>query len=161
MTMKRLLAGPLMAVAFGVTGVFAVAACGSVHGGSAAQSGLTGAGVASGKPGLSMSSHSGPASPRWLPVLTARQAARGHLLPRKWTLVRLTDGGRAAEIRYPFGACLPRPKGVLETESPSAVTLRLEAAQPRLAAYCATKGTVETAWVHIPPLAGRDLRPAP
>jgi hypothetical protein len=161
MTMKRLPAGPLMAVAFGVTGVFAVAGCGSVHGASAAQSGLTGAGVASGKPGHSASSHSVPASARWLPALTRPKVARGQLLPRKWTLVRLTDDGRVAEIRFRFGACLPRPKGVLETQSSTAVILRLEAPQPRLAALCATKGTLETAWVHIPALAGRELRHAP
>jgi hypothetical protein len=161
MTMKRLLAGPLMAVAIGVTGVFAVAGCGSVHGASAAQSGLTGAGMASGKPGHSMSSPPGPASHRWLPALTGRQVARGHLLPRKWALVRLADGGRAAEISFRFGACLPHPKGVVETQSGTAVTLGVEAPQPRLAAFCATKGTVETAWVHLPALAGRELRHAP
>jgi hypothetical protein len=159
--MKRLLAGPLMAVALGVTGVFAVTACGTAHGVTSAQNGPAVAGVSSAKPGDSAPSHSGPASPRWLPVLSTRQVARGNLLPRKWTLVRLTDGGRVAEIKFPFGACLPLPKGVVVTQSATGLVLRLEAPQPRLAAYCASKGTVETARVHIPPLAGRQLQHAP
>lgn len=117
--------------------------------------------MASGNPGHSMSSHSGPGASHWLPALSKRQVARGDLSPRKWSLVRVTDGGTAAEIRFPFGACLPRPKGVVVTGSHTAVVLQLVAPQPKLAAYCASKGTTETALVHIPALAGRALRPAP
>ncbi|MBV9855543.1 MAG: hypothetical protein JOY82_13675 [Streptosporangiaceae bacterium] len=94
----------------------------------------------------------------WLPVLSAGQVAAGHLLPRNWTLLRLGQGGTAAEIRYPYGGCLPKPEGVLLTQSGGAVLMSLEAPRPSLAADCAPVVATEAAWVHIPALAGRVLR---
>jgi hypothetical protein len=75
--------------------------------------------------------------------------------------VRLTQGGTVAEIRYRIGGCLPPPKGVLVSQSDSAVMLSLEAPQLKLAADCAQVGGAETALVHIPALGNRALRHAP
>ena len=63
-------------------------------------------------------------------------------------------------IRYPVGGCLPQPKGVLVTQSPTAVTLSLEAPHPSLAADCAPMVGTETAQVHVPGLAGRTFHHA-
>ena len=135
--------------------------CGAAHGLAAAHGSPAGPGVASARATPPAHSHGPPVRKGWLPLLSARQVAAGHLLPRGWMLLRLTHGGTVAEIRYHFGGCLPQPNGVLVTQSHTAVTLTLEAPRSTLAADCAPVVATEAAWIHIPALAGRTLRHPP
>jgi hypothetical protein len=157
--MRRLLTVAALPAVLAVT-----ASCGAAHGPAAAPSARRSSaavGVSSGQPVSPVPSHTSPAPMRWLPLLSARQAAADDLLPRNWALVRITHGGTVAEIRYHIGGCLPQPKGVLVTQTPTAVTLALVAPRPSVAADCAPVLDSATAQVHIPALAGRTLRHAP
>ena len=154
--MKRFLIGEMIAA------VLAVAGCGMAHSPASTTMGSPGApGVSSVRPTHSTPTRAPLVRKKWLPVLSARRVAVGHLLPQKWMLLRLTQAGTVAEIGYSFGGCLPQPKGVLVTQSATAVTLSLEAPRPRLAADCAPVLADEVAQVRIPALAGRTLRHPP
>jgi hypothetical protein len=157
--MRRLLTAAALPAVLAVT-----VGCGAAHGSAAstsAQRSPAALGVSSGQPVSPTPAPTSPAPVRWLPLLTARQLAADDLLPRNWTLVRLTHGGTVAEIRYHIGGCLPQPKGVLVTQSSTAVTLSLEAPHLNVAADCAPELATARAQVHIPALAGRALRHAP
>lgn len=144
----------------------AVAGCGALQGSPAAQGSASihgatsAAGVSGSHPARATASPAPRAGNLWLPVLTSRQVADGHLLPQKWTLLRLAQGGTAAEISYDFGGCLATPKGVLVSQSSTTVTMSLEAPSPPLAADCAPVVAVQVAWVHLPALGGRTLQHA-
>lgn len=153
--MKRWLIAAVLAAVLAVT-----VGCGTAHDPAATQGSPGAPGVSSGRPGHPAPSRAPLVRKGWLPRLSARQVAAGHLLPRKWTLLRLTQGGTVAEIRYHVGGCLPQPKGVLVTQSATAVTLSLEATRPSLATDCAPTVGTETARVHVPGLAGRTFHHA-
>lgn len=135
----------------GVTvAVLSLAGCGVAHAAGGGHSGSASRAVA------------GRAVPKgYLPVLTARQVAGGHLVSRPWALVRLTQRATVAEIRYSFGGCQPRPRGVMVTESVSAVTLTLAGPAVRAGSACTPDLIVGTARVQIPSLGSRVLRHAP
>jgi hypothetical protein len=137
--------------------------CGAAHSSAAtsAESSPATPGLSTGQPIPATPIPTSPARMRWLPVLRGRQLAADDLLPRNWTLIRLTHGGTVAEIRYHIGGCLPQPKGVLVSQSRTAVMLSLEAPRPSVAADCAPVLAAARAQVHIPALAGRTLRHAP
>jgi hypothetical protein len=145
--MKRLLIGAVMAA------VLAVAGCGVAQGSAA--HGTGGGGAAHNR-----GSHAASAGKNALPVLTASQVAAGHLVSRPWTLVRITHGGTVAEIRYSFGGCQPRPRGVLVTQSPASVTLALEAPRLPPGTVCTPDLRVATAQVHLPALTSQELHHA-
>jgi hypothetical protein len=97
----------------------------------------------------------------WLPTLSATQVTAGHLQSRPWTLLHLTQNGTVAEIKYTYGGCQPKPKGVLVTAGGSKVTMSLEA--PRLAkgTLCPPDLIVGTARVLLPTLSGHTLEHGP
>jgi hypothetical protein len=157
--MKRFLAAA--AVAAGLAA--ALAGCGVAQSPATAAGAASGspsaAGTSSGRPGHVAPSPRPPAGKRWLPVVTARQVRADHLLPQNWKLLRVAPGGTAVEISYFFGPCLGDPAGVLVSESGGAVTLSLEAPSPSVAGDCAPVVATRAAWVRIPALDGRALRP--
>ena len=157
--MKRCLAASSIAA---LAVVAPLAGCG------VAQNSANAKGPASGSPSAAGTS-SGPsahltASPKpsagehWLPVLTSRQVAADHLLPQRWKLLRVRQGGTAVEISYFFGPCVAAPKGVLVNEHGMTVSLSLEGPNPHVTADCFPLAATRTAWVRIPGLRGRTLR---
>jgi hypothetical protein len=143
--MKRLtIAG---AALLAVTGL-AVAGCGTARANAPAASGS--------KPGALAAAH----LPKgYLPELTAQQVAAGHLVSRPWTLVSTAHG--VAQIKYSYGGCTPRHKGVLVTRSGSAITMSLEAPRLKAGTVCAPNLAVATSRVSLPSLAGHSLQHAP
>jgi hypothetical protein len=161
--MKRFRAA--RAVGAGLVVVAMLAGCGSAQGSASAAGPAVGSPEAAGTSGGRPAHVTPPSEPsarkQWLPVLTARLVAADHLLPQRWKLLRVAQGSTAVEISYFSGPCLADPKGVLIVESGSAVTLSLEAPNPRLAADCAPDSVAtQTAWVRTPVLHGRTLRPS-
>lgn len=144
--MKRsMFAGAVAALA--VAGL-AVAGCGTAHANGSAASGT--------KAGSLAAAHQ---LKGYLPALTAQQVTAGHLVSRPWTLVHLSNG--VAQIKYSYGGCTPAPKGVLVTQSGSAVTMSLEAPRLKPGTVCAPNLVVATARVSLPGLAGHTLQHAP
>jgi hypothetical protein len=96
---------------------------------------------------------------RWLPVISPRLVAAEHLVPLPWRLQRLEPGGTVADISFLSGGCRSWPAGVVIRQSPSAVTMALEAhgAQPGL--LCPSDLVLGLGRVRIPALHGRPLRP--
>lgn len=134
------------AAALAVTAL-AVAGCGTAHANAPAASGKSDALAAAHLP------------KGYLPELTAQQVAAGHLVSRPWTLVSTSHG--VAQIKYSYGGCTPRPKGVLVTRSGSAIMMSLEAPRLKAGTVCAPDLVVATARVSLPGLAGHPLQHAP
>lgn len=134
------------AAALAVTAL-AVAGCGTAHANAPAASGKSDALAAAHLP------------KGYLPELTAQQVAAGHLVSRPWTLVSTSHG--VAQIKYSYGGCTPRPKGVLVTRSGSAIMMSLEAPRLKAGTVCAPNLVVATARVSLPGLAGHPLQHAP
>ena len=143
--MKRsMIAGAVAALA--VAGL-TVAGCGTAHPNDSAGSG--------GKADRLAAAH----LPKgYLPALSAQQVAAGHLVSRPWTLVGVSHG--VAQIKYSYGGCTPRPKGVLVTQTGSAITMSLEAPRLKPGTVCAPNLVVTTARVNLPGLAGHTLQHA-
>lgn len=142
--MKRLMIAGAAVLA--VTGL-AVAGCGTAHANAPA---------ASGSKSDAMTAAHLPKG--YLPELTAQQVAAGHLVSRPWTLVSTSLG--VAQIKYSYGGCTPRPKGVLVTRSGSVITMSLEAPRLKTGTVCAPNLVVATARVSLPGVAGHTLQHA-
>jgi hypothetical protein len=135
----------------GAVALLAVAGCGTAHAHGNASAGT---GSKSGKLAVANLPKG------YLPALTTQQVEAGHLVSRPWTLVGMSHNGTVAQIKYSYGGCTPRPKGVLVTRSGPNVTLSLEAPRLKPGTICAPNLVVGTASVMLPGIAGHTLQHA-
>jgi len=148
---QRRLIGMKRLMIAGAVALLAVAGCGTAH-----AHGNTPA--ASGSKSGKLAAANLPKG--YLPALTVQQVAAGHLVSRAWTLVRTSHGGTVAQIKYSYGGCTPRPKGVLVTRTGSKITMSLEAPRLKTGTVCAPNLVVTTSSVSLPGLAGNTLQHA-